>query len=135
MTKLFLWQADDVIKIHDSIIDKYGGLHGFKDGINGLESALRRPIFYKHYKGYDTPRMAAVYICAIAGGHVFTDGNKRTSVKIAEIFLIRNGYYLLMDNFLLEKLILGVSDTDSDSKIELEYLAEQFSIFSEPLEL
>jgi len=134
MGEVFFWQVDDVIRIHDSIIDMYGGSYGLVNGIGGLESALSRPAKYLHYQSYSIPGMAAVYIYAIADGHVFTDGNKRTSVKIAEIFLIRNGYYLLMDNFQLEQLVLKVADTKSPDKISLEYLAEQFEIFSEPFD-
>ena len=129
MIDLFFWDSSSVIKIHDSIIDKYGGLHGLKDGLNSLESALNRPKDYYYYESYDVPKMAAIYIHAIAAGHVFNDGNKRTATKIAEIFLIRNGYYLLIDNFFLGELVLGIAS----NKIELSYLVKQFSIFSEPL--
>lgn len=126
MMQVIFLDMSEVIKIHDSFIDKYGGLSGFKDGLGGLEAALNRPENYYHYQGASIPEMAAIYAHAIASGHVFNDGNKRTGTKISEVFLIRNGYYLIMENFMLEKLILDVAN----SKVDLEYLMQQFSLFS-----
>lgn len=97
--------------------------------------SISRPVQYLYYENYSIFELAAVYIYAIADGHVFIDGNKRTAAKIAEIFLIRNGYYLLMTNFQLEKLVLKIADTKSSDTITLDYLAEQFKIFSEPFVL
>lgn len=130
MQVIFL-DASEVIKIHDLFINKYGGLSGFKDGLGGLEAALNRPKNYHHYQGVSIPEMAAIYAYAIAGGHVFNDGNKRTGTKISEVFLIRNGYYLNMENFMLQQLILDIANEKIE--IELEYVMEQFSIFSSPL--
>jgi death-on-curing protein len=127
----FFWHSSDVIKIHDSIIDKYGGLHGLKGDIHSLESALDRPKQHLYYCQSTIPILAAVYVHGIVSGHVFNDGNKRTSIKIAEIFLIRNGYYLLIDNFRLEQLVLSLAS----NQIDLEFLSEQFSIFSEPFDI
>ena len=130
MMQVVFLDAFEVIKIHDSFIEKYGGLSGFKDGLGGLEAALNRPKNYYHYKGASIPEMAAIYAYSIAGGHAFNDGNKRTGTKISEVFLIRNGYYLIMENFMLEKLILDIADEKTE--IEIEYVMEQFSLFSIP---
>lgn len=131
MIEIFFWEFSDVIKIHDSIITKYGEMQGLRDGLNPLESALDRPKKHYYYNECTVPEMAAIYVHAIAAGHVFSDGNKRTSIKIAEIFLIRNGYYLLIDNFSLEKLVLGIASNE----ISLDYLIEQFLIFSDPFDI
>lgn len=127
MIDLFFWQSEDVIKIHDSLINKYGGTLGFKDNIGSLESALERPKQYLYYCNYDVPKLAGVYAHSIAAGHVFTDGNKRTASKVSEIFLIRNGFHLMMSNFALQTLILNIAD----SKISIEHAAEYFAVFSE----
>ena len=126
MIEIFFWDSSDVIKIHDSFIYKYGGIYGLKDGLNALEAALDRPKNHYYYEDSNIHEMAAIYIHAIAAGHVFNDGNKRTATKISEIFLIRNGYYLLISNFRLEQLVLGVAD----NTIKLEDLKEQFLLFS-----
>ena len=64
------------------------------DGL--LEAALARP---KHLLAYtepdpDIPALAASYAFGIARDHPFTDGNKRTSLVVAETFMLLNGIEL-----------------------------------------
>ena len=129
LSDLFFWEVNGVIEIHDFFINEYGGKPEFKDGIGSLESALERPKQYLYYYKYDVPKLAGVYAHSIAGGHVFTDGNKRTASRISEVFLIRNGFLLMMSNFTFENLILGIAD----GSLSIEYVAEYFSIFSREL--
>lgn len=89
-----VWLTSDIIKaIHSQQIAQHGGADGVRDeGL--LESALARPR-QKHAHGDPTtPEMAAAYAFGIARNHPFVDGNKRTALMAAYVFLHLNGFVL-----------------------------------------
>ncbi len=79
--------------MHSFVVDETGGLHGIRDR-GRLESVIARPsqvVFGREL--YDTIfAKAAVYAHAIIFDHPFLDGNKRTAMTAAFIFLEDNGY-------------------------------------------
>lgn len=82
-----------VLAIHDEQLAEHGGQPGVRD-LGLLESALGRP---RHQFAYGEPsitRLAASYAFGISRNHPFLDGNKRTSLVVAELFLELNGYEL-----------------------------------------
>jgi death-on-curing protein len=84
---------DYVITIHDQILAKFGGLPGFASGgRGGVEAALQRVENHVFYAGVnDVFGIAAAYAVAIARGHVFNDGNKRTRLACALTYLEMEG--------------------------------------------
>lgn len=91
---LFLTLAE-VIEIHHDQINRYGGRPGLRD-IALLESALAQPegsfagewLHQNHYE------MAAAYAYHLCQNHPFLDGNKRTALASALVFLELNGITL-----------------------------------------
>jgi death-on-curing protein len=84
---------DDVLLIHEEQLEKYGGAAGIRDqGL--LESALAQPraTFGGDFLHPDIFAMAAAYAFHIAENQPFVDGNKRTGVLAAVVFLELNGY-------------------------------------------
>ncbi len=82
-----------VLAIHERLLAEHGGLAGVRDkGL--LKSALDRPQNLFAYEKPTTFDMAAAYAHGIAKNHPFLDGNKRTALASAGIFLERNGYQL-----------------------------------------
>jgi death on curing protein len=68
--------------------------HGGQDGIrneHGLESALAQPMNVYFYGQGDLYDMAAAYAYHLAENQPFIDGNKRTAVVTALMFLEGNG--------------------------------------------
>ncbi|KKK16100.1 hypothetical protein P175DRAFT_0552857 [Aspergillus ochraceoroseus IBT 24754] len=60
-----------------------------------LESAVHSPMNMKHYaKEDDVFQLAANLAEKIMKNHAFQDGNKRTALLAADMFLKINGYYL-----------------------------------------
>ncbi|KAJ5373481.1 hypothetical protein N7517_005487 [Penicillium concentricum] len=60
-----------------------------------LESAVNAPVNLNHYEGEnDVFRLAAILAERIMKNHAFQDGNKRTALMAADMFLKMNGYYL-----------------------------------------
>ena len=85
---------DEVIAIHERLIDKFGGTPGLRDrGL--LESALYRP-----QTGYyeDLAEMAAALFESLISNYAFVDGNKRIAFFTCDIFLRLNGWKLKVDS-------------------------------------
>jgi death-on-curing protein len=82
-----------VLAIHDEQLAEHGGQAGVRDrGL--LESALARPQNQFSYGEHALTRLAASYAFGISRNHPFLDGNKRTSLVVAELFLDQNGQEL-----------------------------------------
>ena len=80
-----------VVAIHDEQLAEHGGQPGLRDrGL--LESALGRPRHLFDYGELSIARLAAGYAFGISRNHPFLDGNKRTSLVVAELFLALNGH-------------------------------------------
>lgn len=99
---------DFVITVHDEIIANLGGLPGFAGpGRGGLEAALARVENHAIYAGLDDVLgIAALYAEAIARGHVFNDGNKRTALTCAITYLEQQEIHVRRDWVLEEATVM-----------------------------
>ncbi len=88
---VFLTLAE-VIKIHADQIQRYGGGEGIRD-IDLLSSAVAMPYasFSDQFLHADIFEMAAAYVFHLSQNHPFVDGNKRTALASALVFLEMNG--------------------------------------------
>lgn len=82
----------EVIDIHADQISRYGGAEGLRD-INLLSSAIAMPYssFSRKFLHTTLIDMAAAYAFHISQNHPFIDGNKRTALASALLFLELNG--------------------------------------------
>ena len=82
---------NEVEKIHDILIEKFGGGKGIRDkGL--LESAINRP--FQTFDGLDlypdpVDKAAAIFESIITN-HPFVDGNKRTAYVLMRLILKSN---------------------------------------------
>ena len=104
---------DEVIAIHERLIDKFGGAAGLRD-MGLLESALFRP-----QTGYyeNLGQMAAAMFESLITNHPFVDGNKRVAFFATDVFLRLNGWKLGVEakaayGFLMELFDSGICDFD-----------------------
>ncbi len=89
-----LWLAIDAVRaIHQELIAEYGGSPGIRD-VGLLESAFARPRQLLAYGDPGLFELAAAYAFGIVRNHPFVDGNKRTGMMAAYVFLRINGYRL-----------------------------------------
>lgn len=88
-----------VLSIHIDQIKRYGGSLGIRQ-IELLLSALYAPesTFDKKYLYKNIYEMAAAYAYGIIKNHPFIDGNKRTGIAVALLFLRYNGYDFALTN-------------------------------------
>lgn len=91
----FVWVLDEVVfALHDEQLAEHGGLSGIRDP-GAVRSALARPRNLASYEGCDdVARLAAAYAYGIVKNHGFLDGNTRTALVTADLFLVLNGYQL-----------------------------------------
>jgi death-on-curing protein len=89
------WILDEIVlAVHDEQLAEHGGLSGIRD-LGAVQSALARPRNLASYEECDDiAQLAAAYAYGIARNHGFADGNKRTALVIADLFLMLNGYEL-----------------------------------------
>ena len=82
----------EVIEIHADQITRYGGQDGVRD-FGLFESALAQPeaSFAGEWLHKDLYEMAAAYAYHVCQNHPFIDGNKRTALACALVFLELNG--------------------------------------------
>jgi death on curing protein len=76
--------------IHEEQIKSFGGLYGVRDE-NALESAIMAAQNVFHYGGGDVYEVAAAYAFHLAESQAYLDGNKRTGVQAALVFLEGSG--------------------------------------------
>lgn len=86
MSRIYLTK-DEILLIHHSQIERYGGSHGILNEGN-LDSALGR-LDTGYYP--DLISEAAALWESLAGNHAFQDGNKRTAFMATDVFLKFNG--------------------------------------------
>ena len=102
--------VDNLIAIHRRMIQEFGGDQTLRDhGL--LESAVAMPAAgfggeYLHKRFSDKAGASLFHVCK---NHAFVDGNKRTAVAAAEMFIRLNGHELSASDELLEELTLGVA--------------------------
>ena len=116
--------AEQVLFLHDRLIEETGGEHGVRD-LSLLESALARPKagFGQAEFFPDLMRKAAALIDSLVRNHPFVDGNKRAGIAGAALFLQLNGYQLIATNEELETFTLNVTT----QKPDLEEIVEWFT--------
>ena len=100
----------EVLLILQDQIRRYGGAYGLRDR-ELLSSALSMPStsFEGKYLHKDLYDQAAAYAFHICQNHPFIDGNKRTALAAALVFLLLNGIELDDPNESLYELMMNVS--------------------------
>jgi death-on-curing protein len=112
---LFLTLAE-IIEIHADQFRRYGGQAGLRD-LALLESALAQPeaSFAGEWLHGDHYAMAAAYAYHLCQNHPFIDGNKRTGLAAALVFLELNGITALDPRGRLKNAMIRIA-SDKMSK-------------------
>jgi death on curing protein len=113
---LFL-SLDEVLKLHARSLSEHGGSEGVREpGL--VESALASARNTYLYGGGDLFDVAASYAFHIAESQAFIDGNKRTAVAAAMVFLAMNGVYAQPPKWSLYSAMIDIA-TKKMTKTEL----------------
>ena len=114
MNPIFLTLAE-ILQIHRDQIKRYGGDTGIRD-MGLLQSALAMPAagFRGSFVHGDLYEMAAAYLFHIVQNHPFVDGNKRTGVVAALVFLALNGVTIEAKVDAFERMVWAVARGEAD---------------------
>jgi death on curing protein len=103
---------DDVLALHAGSIARFGGDPGVKD-LGLLESAIAMP--QATFGGQDLhetlAEKAAAYLFHVVKNHAFVDGNKRTGLACALVFLELNGHRWVASDETLVSITLEVASS------------------------
>jgi death-on-curing protein len=117
--------VEDVTQIHDEQIAAYGGAAGVRDqGLLESAVAMPRASFGEAYLHEDLAHMAAAYAFHIAQNQPYLDGNKRTGLVAALVFLDLNGVTVLDPRERLYDAMIAVAERRMDKDGLTELLRE-----------
>lgn len=113
--------TDEVIFIHERILEKFGGAGGFRDW-KLLDSAVQRPktTFEEKELYLNLFTKAAALGHSLVLNHPFVDGNKRTAWEAMKRFLGENGVRLMAWSEEIVELMLRIED----KSLGVEQIAE-----------
>jgi death-on-curing protein len=102
--------VEQVLFIHSRIVAETGGSNSVRD-LGMLESAVARPraAFEGKEMYAGVFNKAAALMGSLINNHPFADGNKRTGITAAALFLLRNGWQIDSSPAALEKITLRVA--------------------------
>lgn len=119
----------EVIAFHDRILQRLPGVAGMPDP-GRAEAIIYRVQNRTHYEGItDIFELAATYWVAVARGHIFNDGNKRTAFFVTMTFLYRNGVLVRDNDNTLENLTVEAATGAKN----VDELAQQLRTRVQPL--
>jgi death-on-curing protein len=107
--------VDNVREIHAAVIEAFGGKAGVRDE-NLLQSAIGAPqaSIGGESAFSDVIEIAAAYLFYLCRNHPFVDGNKRTAMAAAIVFLRLNGIDPSPDSEDWERLVFEIADSKLD---------------------
>ena len=117
------WISETILlAMHAQQIERFGGAHGVIDQ-NVVLSALARPRHRWAYdEGADLADLASAYLVGFARSQGFRDGNKRTGLSTALVFLGLNGVMLDVPPGELYALTMAIATGQGDDAMAASYL-------------
>jgi death-on-curing protein len=111
---------EQVLFIHSRLIQETGGAHGLRD-LSMLLSALGRPkaTFEERDLYPEVFTKTAALLDSLIRNHPFLDGNKRTAITAAGIFLRLNGHQMVVVNHEMVAFTLNCAQ----SRLSLDEIA------------
>lgn len=120
----FFLEVPDILAIHQRLVEAFGGDPGLRDrGLLESAAAMPRATFGGEYLHPRLSDMAAACHFHLCRNHPFVDGNKRTAVAVAEVFLLINGQELTAPDDALLRLTFGVADGSLSKEAVLRFFS------------
>lgn len=116
-------EIEQVVALHDIGIKEFGGIHGLRDKGLLTSAALQPQQTFGGEELYPTLfDKASVYAFFISENQPFLDGNKRTAISSAAVFLDLNGYEIKVPKGAIYKVMIEVAN----KRMSREELAQWF---------
>ncbi|MBF8263938.1 MAG: doc [Parachlamydiales bacterium] len=123
--EIYFLTLEDVLEIHTDQLKRYGGKTGIRDR-DLLLSAIAQPLstFDGQYLHKTLSDKAAAYLFHICQNHPFIDGNKRTALVSALMFLAMNNCPFDYEETKLEQLARAVAEGKAKKETIATFIAE-----------
>ena len=124
-TSAFL-TVDDIIEIHDKMVDDFGGEYGIRD--EGLLESLRDAPYTEFFGSAQYPGIldkAAKYLFDFTYYQVFVDGNKRVGLSLANVFLALNGLVMTLSSKEAYDLVMSIANHGFKDSSEIVPILEK----------
>ncbi|HSP15303.1 MAG TPA: type II toxin-antitoxin system death-on-curing family toxin [Thermoanaerobaculia bacterium] len=110
MNPIFL-TLDEVLALHQDLIERYDGSAGARDlGLLAHALGSAEATFGGVFLHETVVEMASAILYGICRNHPFVDGNRRTAVAAALLFLELNGIEIDADEDEFYGLVIGVAE-------------------------
>lgn len=124
-------ELQEVIEIHQVLIQKFGGLEGIRDeGL--LKSAIERP--FSGFGGtefYPTPEeKAGAILESIVKNHPFIDGNKRTGYIMMRLVLMKFEKDIIATQDEKYNFVIDVASSQIDFQKILVWIKKRVNVTS-----
>lgn len=116
---------EQVLRAHRQSLDEHGGVDGIRDP-GAIESALAAAQNTWLYRDADVFEIAAAYAFHLAESQAFLDGNKRTAIASALVFLELNGAYATPNQDELYEAMIAIAARRLDKAGLADVLRRQF---------
>lgn len=119
---------EEILLVHFKLIERYGGSHGTRD-LERVKSAAAAPAqaVFGQQQYPDVFEKVAVYVRNIIGDHPFADGNKRTGITAAVMFLKLNHIIFKAKKGELEDFAVRVATKHLDVPTIVDWLKNRCS--------
>ncbi len=114
-----------MIALHTRSLQRWGGIDGVRDRA-ALESALGAAENTWHHGTGDLHDTAAAYAYHVSQSQAFLDGNKRTAVACAAVFLLENGCRDESEDLVLYAAMIALARRELDKPGLAALLRRQF---------
>jgi death-on-curing protein len=119
--------APQIRELHDAVITEYGGAAGSQSFV-GLDTCVEAPQNVAYLQEGDVFEQASAYTCSILQKSPFKNGNRRTALLAALVFLEINGVtdhdY---DEAMLLQAMVFLTEGKMDRKLFAQFLRDAIS--------
>jgi death on curing protein len=119
--------VSQIRELHHSVIEEFGGTDGLR-GIGSLDSSVQAPQDAVLLQDGDVFVPASTYAYSIVQNNPFIDGNKRTALVVALVFLEING--VIDHNYygpLLVQAMLYLTERKMNTELFAQFLRDALS--------
>jgi death-on-curing protein len=100
-----------ILIIHRKVTEAFGGDTSLRDlRLLSSATAVAAASFDGRLLHDSIPAMAGAYLFHLCKNHPFVDGNKRTALTAAEVFLTINAWRLKASDGDVEEVTMGIAD-------------------------
>jgi len=125
MDEIIFLTWEEVLGLHRAQLERFGGQDGFiSEGV--VRSAVAQPqmTFDGEFLHTDLAHMAAAYLFHLATTQGFMDGNKRTALMCAAVFLRKNGWRIDVSDEAMYPVVMAVALGEMDKDALAQWIRE-----------